>query len=81
LLPVIDGAQESRGRTLGGGRRIYDKAQLLRSFPDIGYRHSQVEDGEVRIVLDGHYRTAYLCRQDAGAVDILGVFHCTAPST
>jgi toxin ParE1/3/4 len=54
---------------------IYDRAQLLCSFPDTAYRHSQVEEGEARILLYGHYRIAYLPRQDVGAVDIPGVFH------
>ena len=54
---------------------IYAKAQVLLSFPDVGYRYRQVEEGEIRILLYGHYRIAYLRRQDNKSVDILGVFH------
>jgi len=54
---------------------IYNQAQVLLSFPDVGYRYRQVEGGEIRIVLYGHYRIAYLHRQDNESVDILGVFH------
>lgn len=54
---------------------IYDQAQVLLSFPDVGYRYRQVEEGEIRILLYGHYRIAYLHRKTSEAVDILGVFH------
>jgi hypothetical protein len=37
---------------------IYDKVQLLRSFPDTGCRHSQVEEGEARVLVYGHYPIA-----------------------
>ena len=32
---------------------------MLREFPDIGYHYRSGEDGEVRILLYGHYRIAY----------------------
>ena len=54
---------------------IYEKAQLLRQFPDIGYRHRSEKEGEIRILLYGHYRIAYLRRKEKDLVDILGVFH------
>ncbi len=53
---------------------IYEKAQILTQFPEIGYRYDKHRNDEVRIVLYGHYRIAYLVRAD-GDVDILGVFH------
>ena len=59
------------GRTVEG---IHDRAQVLREFPSIGYRYEPVRDREVRILLFGHYRIAYLVRPD-GDIDILGVFH------
>ena len=34
---------------------IYEKAQILSRFPDIGYRYEASGD-EVRILLYGHYR-------------------------
>jgi len=53
---------------------IYEKAQLLRSFPEIGHKYRTEAEGDVRILLYGHYRIAYLLRPSA-IIDILGVFH------
>lgn len=53
---------------------IYEKAQLLRQFPEMGYKYRSETDGQIRILLYGHYRIAY--RIKAGnQIDILGVFH------
>lgn len=52
---------------------IYEQAQVLKSFPDIGYKYRDEPDGEIRILLYGHYRIAYVVRHDAA--EILGVFH------
>jgi plasmid stabilization system protein ParE len=53
---------------------IYQKAQVLRDFPRIGYHHRSEPDGEVRVLLYGHYRIAYLLRSEEVA-EILGIFH------
>lgn len=53
---------------------IYDKAQLLRDFPGLGQKYRSEPEGEVRILLYGHYRIVYLIKTDTG-IDILGVFH------
>jgi plasmid stabilization system protein ParE len=53
---------------------IYEKAQLLTQFPEIGYKYEKYQNDDVRILLSGHYRIAYLIRTD-GNIDILGVFH------
>lgn len=53
---------------------IYEKAQLLRRFPEIGYKYRTEAEGEVRILLYGHYRIAYLLAA-SGNIDVLGVFH------
>ena len=53
---------------------IYDKAQLLQQFPELGYRHEGLPDQHIRILLYGHYRIAYLIKSD-GNIDILDVFH------
>lgn len=52
---------------------IYERTQVLAKFPEIGYRY-QSSSPEVRILLYGHYRIAYLVK-DIGNIDILGVFH------
>ena len=52
---------------------IYDRAQDILAFPEMGYRYAP-SPRHVRILLYGHYRIAYLIRDD-GDIDILGVFH------
>jgi plasmid stabilization system protein ParE len=59
------------GKVVAG---IYDKAQLLRNFPELGQKYRSEPEGDIRIVLYGHYRLVYLIRSD-GVIDILGVFH------
>lgn len=58
------------GKVVSG---IYEKAQILRDFPEIGYKYREEPEGEIRILLYGHYRIAYLITDDP--IDILGVFH------
>jgi len=58
------------GKVVSG---IYDKAQLLSDFPEIGYKYRDELEGEIRILLYGHYRIAYFITDDF--IDILGVFH------
>jgi len=53
---------------------IYEKAQILGRFPEIGHKYREVEDGEIRVLLYGHYRIAYFIKTKS-TVDILGVFH------
>lgn len=53
---------------------IYEKAQLLKNFPEIGYKYKTEPEGEIRILLYGHYRIAYLIR-NKNLIDILGIFH------
>jgi plasmid stabilization system protein ParE len=53
---------------------IFERAQLLAQFPKIGHIYRFEPEGEIRILLYGHYRIAYLLRKDR-YVEILGVFH------
>ena len=53
---------------------IYEKAQVLRRFPEIGHVYRTEADGEIRILLYGHYRIAYLLKSSS-SIDVLGVFH------
>lgn len=46
---------------------------MLVNFPEIGHRY-WASPRHVRILLYGHYRIAYLIKED-GNIDILGVFH------
>lgn len=52
---------------------IFERTQVLSSFPESGYIY-QASDRNVRILLYGHYRIAYLIRDEKN-IDILGVFH------
>jgi toxin ParE1/3/4 len=52
---------------------IFERAQVLVTFPEIGHRY-QASSRNVRVLLYGHYRIAYLVKDD-GNIDILGVFH------
>ena len=62
------------GKVISG---IYEKAQLLSDFPEIGYKYREEPEGEIRILLYGHYRIAYLITD--GPIDVLGVFHGALP--
>lgn len=57
-------------RTIQG---IYDRAQLLRKFPEMGQKY-RASSRNVRILLYDHYRITYLITIN-GDIEILGVFH------
>ena len=40
----------------------------------MGYKYRTEPEGDIRILLYGHYRIAYLIRSNE-MIDILGVFH------
>jgi plasmid stabilization system protein ParE len=52
---------------------IYERAQALADFPLMGYRY-RASTRHVRVLVHGHYRIAYLVKND-GNVDVIGVFH------
>ena len=52
---------------------IFQRAQVLLDFPESGYRYESSPEN-VRVLLYGHYRIAYVVRVDSN-IDILGVFH------
>lgn len=58
-------------RTIAG---IFARVQLLKTHPRLGYRYDDERSREVRILLYGHYRIAYLLKSE-NSIDILGVFH------
>ena len=51
---------------------IYDRAQVLIQFPEMGERYAR-SARHVRILLFEHYRIAYLVKPER--VEVLGVFH------
>jgi plasmid stabilization system protein ParE len=53
---------------------IYEQAQILKQNPNMGYRYHRYPEHNIRVLLYGHYRIAYLVKDDQN-IDILGVFH------
>jgi len=53
---------------------LYNKVQLLKDYPNVGYCYRKLSYGEIRILLHGHYRIGYLIKNNE-CIDILGVFH------
>jgi len=52
---------------------IFERAQVLAEYPEMGQRFAS-STRNVRILVHGHYRIAYVLKND-GDIDILGVFH------
>ncbi|MEA3465856.1 MAG: type II toxin-antitoxin system RelE/ParE family toxin, partial [Thermodesulfobacteriota bacterium] len=53
---------------------MYKRVQILKDFPETGYWYREEPEGDIRILLYGHYKIAYLIRRENN-IDILGVFH------
>lgn len=53
---------------------IYQKIQLLRHHIRLGQRYEPITEQEVREILYGHYRIAYLVSSE-DRVEIIGIFH------
>ena len=53
---------------------IYNKVQLLRDHRRPGQRYEPIIDREVRVILYGHFRIAYLVKSEE-RIEILGIFH------
>ena len=53
---------------------VYERVQSLKDFPELGQKYRSEAEGDIRVLLYGHYRIAYLIREGE-SVDILGVFH------
>ena len=45
-------------------KEILNKVQILATFPQIGYVYNNEKDEEIRILLYGHYRIAYLVEEE-----------------
>jgi plasmid stabilization system protein ParE len=67
-------AQDSPAAALRVVTAIYEKTQVIKDFPKIGYLYKKETEGEIRILLYGHYRIAYLNKGN-DLTDILGIFH------
>lgn len=67
-------AQNNPAAAIHTAQAIYDKAQMLCRFPELGYRYHWHPDRHIRVLIYGHYRIAYVIKPDEN-IDILGVFH------
>ncbi len=65
-------AQDNEGAAYRTVLAIHERVEVLRAFPEAGYRYQEQPD--VRVLLYGHYRIAYLVTVERN-IDILGVFH------
>jgi len=53
---------------------IYENVQLLKSFPELGHKYRSEPEGDIRILLYGHYRIAYMIKEKE-SIEIIGIFH------
>ena len=67
-------AQDNKDAAIRVVRSIYQRVEVLSEFPLVGQRLLDWPDRHIRVLLYGHYRIAYLTKDD-GTIDILGVFH------
>lgn len=67
-------AQDKRDTAIRIVRSIHQRVEVLNEFPLIGQRLLDWPDRHIRVLLFGHYRIAYLIKDDE-TIDILGVFH------
>lgn len=66
---IAEDNEEAAYRTV---RAIHERAEILLTSPEIGYRYRERPD--IRVLLYGHYRIAYLTTAER-RIEILGVFH------
>ena len=67
-------SKENPGAAFQTIESIYKRVQILKQFPESGYCYNRNHSHNIRILLYGHYRIAYLIKPDKN-IDILGVFH------
>lgn len=53
---------------------LYLRVEILKRFPETGYKYDRYPEFHIRVLLYGHYRIVYLIHSDR-SIDILGVFH------
>jgi plasmid stabilization system protein ParE len=75
LLKIHDYiARDSPANAFNVVKSIYERAQILERFPQIGHSYQSFSGRDYRILLWGHYRIVYLMRSDS-ELHIIGVFH------
>ena len=73
-LRVADVAVDDPAAAIATVEGVYERVRVLYSHPEIGARYDIIANRDIRILLYGHYRIAYVIRPDSD-IDILGVFH------
>lgn len=52
---------------------LIERVELLKDHPYLGHHFRNEAEGELRIIVYGHYRIVYLLK--TGQIDIIGIFH------
>jgi len=68
---IAQDSPDAAARVVG---ELFNRVQVLADFPRSGYVHRTEPEGEVRVLVYGHYRIAYLVRKTE-TIEILGIFH------
>ena len=58
---------------------LHASGRSLQLHPRLGRRYVYITDREVRVLVRGHYRIAYLIKAGSEAIEILGIFHGALP--
>ncbi len=67
---IAKNSEEASFRVANG---IYKKSEILQNFPQLGYLHDTGDEGEIRVLIYGHYRIVYI--YDDQVVHVVGVYH------
>lgn len=67
---IAQDSPEAARRVANG---IYAKTEILQQFPQLGYLHETKPEGEVRVLIYGHYKIMYT--YDQQSVHVVGVYH------
>ncbi|MBW1998967.1 MAG: type II toxin-antitoxin system RelE/ParE family toxin [Deltaproteobacteria bacterium] len=68
---IAQDSPSAAARVISG---IYERVQLLRSFPELGHKYKSEPEGDIRILLYGHYRIAYIIKGKE-TIEVLAVLH------
>jgi plasmid stabilization system protein ParE len=58
---------------------LHASGRSLQLHPRLGRRYVHIIDREVRVLVRGHYRIAYLIKAGSEDIEILGIFHGALP--
>lgn len=67
-------AEQSQEAAASVTEGIYWKVQVLKRYPEIGWRHEETPDRNLRSLVYGHYRIVYEVVK-ADVVQVLSIIH------